>query len=458
MSHPTLPLPVAKPPARRRLRSLSLLTLVGVALLAVLWFFGGIAVVLNHFVANAIHARHYEKAEQLLGYMQQMRFRDSESMFWEARLRRKLLEFEEFPKMLAEAKEGGFDPDRLRTEALLFQAQTGRVRDIVTQLNELMVAPGNDGAEICEAYVNGALIAGSPELARMILPVWKLEFPKDPQPHYAEARLVEYEGNVDKSIEELRTAIRKDANHRPSRYALGRILLAQNRVAEAIEQLQVASEMLNNAAAAFQIAKCEVARGNQEKARDLLTALVSLPTTKIRRSFALVGEPESGLPIQKELGTVEYSLGNLKASIYWLDIVLKHDPQELDARYARATALRDLGELKEAEFEASEVLRIRTLLLEVDRLVDEITKDPASLHLEKRCRIGELFIKYENARRGEFWLKEALNIDPEYKPAHALLAEYYLKLSEREPGYAELAREHQRAASQPAETPFQESR
>jgi Tfp pilus assembly protein PilF len=83
--------------------------------------------------------------------------------------------------------------------------------------------------------------------------------------------------------------------------------------------------------------------------------------------------------------------------------------------------------------------------------VNRETHDP---HVAERYRIGELFLRHENARKGEFWLLDALRHDPHYEPAHALLAEYYRELAKTEPAYATLAEEHQQQAGGAAsETP-----
>ena len=204
--------------------------------------------------------------------------------------------------------------------------------------------------------------------------------------------------------------------------------------------------MRANAAPMFQRAKCCRSLGRLTEAHQILLELSKRDKSAVQESFALVCEPERGLPIEYELGTLEAALGNHEAARGWLETVLKADPNHLDARYARALSLRELDRTSEAELELAEVHRIRTLLQEIDRLVDDINRSPDEPHLEARCRIGELFIRYENARHGEFWVQEALNRDPTYRPAHAILADYYDSLKSRQPEYSVLAENHRKAA------------
>lgn len=412
----------------------------------VVWLGGGLSRVFHWQMARALAVRDYEAAEDALSLLRRVHGTTAETAFWEARLRRKQLRGNEVPPLLEAAAKGGFDPERVRREALLLQAQTGQIEPIVDELHAMMVDPGTDGAEVCEAYVNGALIAGATDLALRVLPVWKQEFPHDPQPHYAEARLLEYREQRDAAVAELQVALKKDGRHWPSRYAFGRLLFEQNRIEEALQQFDVAIQMRDNAAPQYQRARCLRALGRPEEARNLLVDIAHRPADIVRRSFDRVGEPQRGLPVQLELGMVQSATKDFAAAVETLDAVLEDDPHNVDARYARAVALRGVKRTTEADRDFAEVQRVRTLLKEVDRLVDEINLSPQELHLEKRCRVGELFLKHENGRRGEFWLREVLNRDPEYAPAHALLADYYAELSRRDPGYAVLAERHRQAA------------
>jgi tetratricopeptide (TPR) repeat protein len=428
---------------RRLFRALALVVL----LLASMWLSGGMGVLINRVISQKLHDRNYEGAETMIGVAQRLHCATPETVFLEARLRRKLLQVPRASELLSKAAREGFDRERLTREAILLQAQAGSIRPITTKMDQMMMDPRGDGAEICEAYVNGALIAGMNEIALTILPVWKSEFPDDPQSNYALARVLEYQGQLDAAINELRSGIKKNGNHWPTLYTLGRILLGQNSVDEAMLLFESASRMRDNAAPLFQKAKCLRALGQSDEAHAILKELVTRPEEAIRRSFSRVSEPQRGLPIQLELGSLETVLKRYEEAVHWFDVVLEDDPKNQDARYARAIALRHLQRTDEANRDFAEVQEVRTRLLEVDRLVDEIDKNPDEPNVEKRCRIGELFLKYEKGGRGEFWLRGALNRDPDYAPAHRLLAEYYEQLALREPEYAAMADQHRRAAA-----------
>jgi len=434
---------IVRPRRRHRLLWTGGLLLAAVV---IAYFSGGITKLLHLRVAHQLKQRDYEAAGDTLDWVRNLRCANAETAFWDARLKRKLLRITEVPPLLSEAAQRGFDRERLRREALLLQAQTGRITPIIRELDELVSDPRDDGSEICEAYVNGALIAGETQLALTILPVWKAEFPRDPHPHYAHGRWLEYQSKFDDAEGELRAAVELDSRHWPAQYALGRLLLERSRIEEALTHFDAAVPMRDNAAPLFQRAKCLRALSRLDEAHAILKDLVARPADDVRRSFTRVGEPQRGLPIQQELGTLESALRNDAEALRWLDMVLADDPKNLDARYARAMALRGLGRTDEADREFADVKRIRALLSEVDKLADEVQKHPGEPMVAERCRIGELFIQNENGRRGEFWLRDALNHDPHYAPAHALLADYYAALAKRDPAYAPLAEEHRNAA------------
>ena len=412
----------------------------------VFWAVGGAGHSIDGMISSAILRRDYEAAEVWLNRSESLGCSTPETLLLKGRLFRKQLKISKVLDLLVAAVNAGMDRSRVRREFVLLEAQTGRIRQVAAELNTMLQDGGDDGAEICEAYVNGAMMIGATEVALTILPVWKQEFPLDPQPHYALARILDYQQKVAEAIEELETANAKDARHWPSRYSLARILFGENRIEEALIQLDIAVQMRANAAPQLLRAKCLRALGELGKAHSVLAPLAQLEPELIQSSFSMVGEPQQGLPIEFELGTLEAALGNHREARRLLEIVLDADPNHLDARYARALSLRELGESPLAETELAEVHRIRTLLTEIDRMVDEINRTPNEPHLEARCRIGELFVKYENARHGVFWLQEALNKDPNYRPAHELLADYYDTRKIREPEYSVLADEHRRAA------------
>ena len=418
----------------------------GSALVICLWLFGTLDWLACRRVESLVAARRYEGAESLIAWLRWTGSTRAELSFWEGRLRRKQTRGTESIKHLEAARAGGFDKERVRRELILLHAQAGNLSPVRQEFEAMLASPGPDASEICEAFVNGALIDGQTDLALAILPAWQLELPADPQPYYARGRVLEHRFDTVSAEREYRSAIERDGGHWPARFALGRLLLSQKKAADALVQFRAVSRMRDNAAPQLQVAKCLRALGKADEARTILHGLLKYPADATAKSFKRVGEPYGGLPVELELGLMESSLQNWTEALPWLERVLEDDPQLLEARYALAGTFRSLGRLDDAQREFAEVQRARTAVAEADQLVDELDRKSGPCVAE-RCRIGEIFLKNESRLRGEFWLRDALNHDPNYAPAHRLLAEHYQQLATRNPAYAEVAERHRRAAA-----------
>lgn len=400
-------------------------------------------------VWSALAARDYDRAESGLAWLSWLPPRSAEMDFLTARLARKRSNLAVVPGLLEKAGERGFDRRRIHGELLLVQAQTGELAGIGEELNLWLQNPGADGAEICEAYVNGAMIAGDIAVAMTILQAWKAEYPHDPQPYYAEGRRADHLGQSEAAERGFREAVSRQPRHWPARYALGRVLLDRNRVDEALEQYTAAAAMRLNAAPRLGRARCLRSRGELDAAQRELEALSTLKDAEIGESFQRVGEPERGKPIELELGLLLSERQEYAAALPWLERVLRHDRRQLDARYARAVALRATGDTARAETELAEVQRIRELVREADGLVDEVRRNPSDPQVARRLRIGEIFITESHGVRGEFWLRDVLRRDPGNRRAHQLLADYYAELSASHPSYRVLAERHRKLADEP---------
>ncbi|MCA9069661.1 MAG: hypothetical protein KDA84_12090, partial [Planctomycetaceae bacterium] len=103
--------------------------------------------------------------------------------FWSARAYRRLGKFEKVHDQLLQAERAGFDPERIQRERWLTLAQSGRMREVELHLPTLLTSPGEDGPEICEAFVNGYFSTYRFDQGLQILDVWKKDFPDDPQPY-----------------------------------------------------------------------------------------------------------------------------------------------------------------------------------------------------------------------------------------------------------------------------------
>lgn len=413
-----------------------------------LWYFNLAAALLNATAAAAIARHDYETAGNWLDMASKLRSGNAQTAFLKARLARKELRLADVPGLLKQSMQLGLPPEQARREYILLEAQSGRLQEVLRELNEMLMQDSPDGAEICEAYVNGAVMTGAIDLAMTIIPVWKQSWPSDPQPCYALARILEHQQDTAGALSELNAAIERNPRHWPSLYSRSQLLAGLGRQDEALQDSTAAAKMRANAAALLQQARCLLNLGRPSEAREILLKILQVPPDLLKHSFNLVCEPERGLPIQAELGYAEAALGNAAAAVEWFDQVLGFDPNQLNVRYQRALSLRELGRGEEAEKELAMVQATREKLREIDGLADFIRNNPDQPNVAERFRIGELFLLHEDARRGEYWLRDTLNHNPNYAPAHRLLAEYYERLAIQEPDYRTLAERHRKASEE----------
>lgn len=404
---------------------------------------------LTAWTAECLNRRDYESAARWLSVADLLVPTSPAILLHHARLERKTLNLAVVPQLLQQALQHGASPEAVRREYMLLEAQSGQLDQVASELSLLLrQEPQSDAAEICESWVNGALIQGRIEIARHVLQVWQEQFPDDPQPHYQTARLLEYEQQTDAAVHALEQALSRNSQHWPSRFCLARILMDRQRTSEAMSVLVPAEKMRCNTALLWQRTQCLQQEGKLESARTLLTQLLERSSADVDLSFRLVLEPRHGRPLEFALGKVEAGLGNHTQALHWLNIVLAADSHNLDARYLRGTTCQALNQIEQATLDLTTVSQARAALLEVDALVDAIRTAPKLPHAEKRCRIGELFLRYDDPRKAEFWLRETLNHTPNFAPAHRLLAEYYLLLADDDPLGLSRAAEHSRLADE----------
>jgi Tfp pilus assembly protein PilF len=141
-----------------------------------------------------------------------------------------------------------------------------------------------------------------------------------------------------------------------------------------------------------------------------------------------------------ELALGDIYQGRFKSAVVTLKTVLQSNPQDHDARYALATALRSLGKLDEsnAHFRMASQGQNRMSIaryLTVRLLADETNVD-------LRREIGELYLQFGSEGEGLAWLDSALELAPRHRPTLQILADYYQKKSVDRPQAKQLETEY----------------
>jgi predicted Zn-dependent protease len=124
----------------------------------------------------------------------------------------------------------------------------------------------------------------------------------------------------------------------------------------------------------------------------------------------------------------------------WLRRAAKVWSDDYQTHWLLVQALQQQNKTEQAQAELHKAEEIKDRIERLSdlrsRKMSEQPLDPA-LH----CEMGVLLLRGGYKELGERWLKSALNLNSDYKPAHAALAEYY-----QQQGDTQRAAEHRRRA------------
>jgi predicted Zn-dependent protease len=231
----------------------------------------------------------------------------------------------------------------------------------------------------------------------------------------------------EKARDDYQKALALDPGLDKVRLHLAEMYLDDNDPVNAIPHLEILqARQPDRPEVAARLGQCRFLQGRYPEARELLErAVKSMPNDPAVLLFLARLDLDNRHPEQAEK--------RLRAA-------LTVDPSETEVRYTLVNALRAQGKDAEASAELAEHERHKALLQRANSLLQDEAKkhstDPAPA-----TEVGGLLLQIGQERQGLYWLNEALNRDPNYRPAHKILADFYAKQ-----GDADRAALHRRAA------------
>lgn len=383
-------------------------------------------------VRDALRERNTPLAIERLTELIKSSPRDAELKFLLARAYRRSGRFDEMFTLLKSAGLLGFPPDKLQRESTLAMAQAGRMSEAVPELERMLLNPGDDGPDICEAFVTGYFHLFQIEPARRLLDAWERDYPQDGQPHYYRGKLLENSNEWVEAAREYRRGVDLSPASLEIRRNLANALVRSNEYFTAASEFErCLKQSPRDVAAHVGLARSLRGLNKPDEARKHLRQALEIDA----------GSAEA----ENLLGQVELDAGNSAAALELLRASVRREPRNPDFRYALAGALKAAGEEDEAseQFQfidkansAQQKIKNAMVLLS-SRKGDANARETLGLRVE----VGRLEIEFGSPADGVTWLKGALEIDPDYVPAHAALADYYAKTGD-EPA----ALEHRRKA------------
>jgi thioredoxin-like negative regulator of GroEL len=380
---------------------------------AVYWFFAEAWVVRNRLATaqTALKSREYLRALAELDEVVQTDNSNPEAFLLFARTLRHLRRFDEAKSALKKATVLGAPAERLKREQWLIMAQSGQLNEALPHFAELLVAPGDDGAEICEAFAHGLISAYRLPESIEVLQAWEKDYPQDPEPHFLFAKLQKAQfGPTSRVIERLQKAVMLAPDRDDIRLELATTLLElrDNEGAEA-HFLILLKRLPENVA--VQVGWCRVLmeNGQIENARSRLLNL----TEKYPNNFS----------VMLLLGQLELAAKRNTEALNWLQQAVLLRNYDREARYSLASAMQALGRTEEAQAHFDYVARAQAAHSQIGRLVARILNN--SSDVESRLEIANLIQQYGDPTEYVLWLDSILAIDAHDTRAQASLTKYY---------------------------------
>lgn len=358
---------------------------------------------------------------------------DAETHFLLARCHRRPGRFDDMERFLDRAARLGCPAQRIERERRLSIAQTGRVQTVAQYLSGMLMAPGDDGAEICASYVSGYCLSFDFQAAGSLLEAWSKDFENDPEPHFRTGDLWYAQNEWAKAVDCYRRCLALDAAHRKARLSLAQCLMRRNEPAEAESQFR---EYL------------KADPDNLEAQTGLGTCLMTLGRLADARKLFLQVEaraPEQ-FEVRRRLGELELSCGRLEQALEWVLPLAEKWPEDKIVCLVAAQALQQTARADEALKYWDAVRRAEESLSRLEKLTRAVRDDPANADL--RYQIGMMLMRFRSREDGVGWLQSLLQYEPNHRGAHRALADYYARI-----GDSELADRHRRVADSASQVP-----
>jgi tetratricopeptide (TPR) repeat protein len=371
----------------------------------------------------------FEKAQEEFSACLRLRPDDADLHLRLARTARRAGRYDDAEQHLLDGQRlAGATPESVLEFAML-KAQQG---NLVDSQNYLLTALKNDSPDsslILEALAQGAIRIVHLGSAMNYLNQLLEREPDHVRALFWRGQLWERSARFGEAEVDYRRAIELQPDMLGARLQLGELLLGLKHPDEALDQFEYLHDKEPaNPRILLNLAKCRRLRGEMQQAEELLTDLLDR-----------YPQHREGL-IQRALMLMDG--GNAKESEPLLRRALKRGPYDKEANFQLARCLEMLERESEAKEYRKRSKEIEDNLRALGQVVDRVQKSPNDPDLRRQAAILCLH-SGRNAEALE-WLEGALQINPNHKPTHATLADYYEQM-----GQPELAAPHREAAAMP---------
>jgi tetratricopeptide (TPR) repeat protein len=415
-------------------RALGVLLLLALILAALLVPAGYLAAWYHYRQAEqALAQRQFAAALEHLDFCLRLWPQSGPTHLLAARCARRGGDLERAARHLAAAQKAwGRIPAPLKLERALLTAQKGEVDDVKRYLFTLVEQNHPETPLILEALALGYLRGYRLDEAFYCLERWQQQQPQDAQVYFLRGWVREFQEDSVFAAPEYRKALELDPKRDDARQRLASILTDNNQPLEAIGHLEVlVQKHPQDVPILVDLARCRYLLGQTEEAEALLERALKL---KPFYTPALVAR-----------GQLALELGQAAAAVSWLERVVQQVPGHYAAHFSLYRAYTRLGRKEAAAREQRLMDKCQQDIRRIHHIIrEEIGAAPhdPQLHYE----VGRILLQGGYSAEGLRWLRSALKWDPQHRPTHQLLADYYDRL-----GVVGLADHHRLLASSPAQ-------
>ncbi|MDA0969972.1 MAG: tetratricopeptide repeat protein [Planctomycetota bacterium] len=344
--------------------------------------------------------------------------RRGEAAFLEARLARRDGRYQDARRRLLAAADAGWPVAQLEREQWIALAQTGQTDAMQEHWDALLMEPGSDLPEICEAFARDSLKRLQVQNARRVLDAWRQDRPEDAGPYTITAQIHASLREWEPAADDYRAALDRDPTDIASRRGLAEALEKLLRFDEALAAWTAVVEAEpTDGQAVVGRCNCLARTGGSDAAREELAGWLADHPKDV-----------AALEAAGRLALVE---GDAAAAVTWLTAAASIRPEDAELRYALGRALRLAGREDDAEEHLAYRQAAEEPLARLRALLNDLPGRPQDPEI--RAEIGALTYRWKSHDEGLQWSAAALDLDPDNAAARQLLAEHAARSREPSP-------------------------
>jgi tetratricopeptide (TPR) repeat protein len=210
-------------------------------------------------------------------------------------------------------------------------------------------------------------------------------------------------------LSDYRRAVALDPTRDSARLQLAVFLAFSGRADLAVEHFErLWQQEPRNPQVLLGLARCRDAQGRAKEAGQFLDALLHMRPNDI--------------PALRERGKIALHLGQEEQAEDWLRKCLALDPSDQEATYLLVLCLGRRGKQQETQAFRTHLDQIDADLQRLEALNRAVAQAPQNAAL--RYEAALICLRNGQEQEGLRWLKGALQVDPHYRPAQHVLAQY----------------------------------